>query len=72
MISKITQVHWLNNHALTGAVNARQVHVIKVAHRHIKMTDEAYQGSNSNSCACVYCLHYNTILTHMLVNMSRR
>jgi hypothetical protein len=27
MISQISQVHWLSNHAFTGAVNARQARV---------------------------------------------
>jgi hypothetical protein len=33
----ITHVHWLNNHALTCAVNTRQLHLIKVDHQHVKM-----------------------------------
>jgi hypothetical protein len=65
MISKTVYVHWLNNHAFTGAVNARQVRVTKVAHRHIKMTGKAWKGSNSNSCACLYCSTYHAILTHI-------
>jgi hypothetical protein len=38
------------------------VHVTKVAHRHIKMTDSLYSAQLPEGCACLYCstLQYNS------------